>query len=489
MTLEDYLRIFRRHWLGVVALTIVGVLVGGGVSLLMPRVYQADASGFVTAQSDGNAGMASVVDSYSKSRAKSYVELAKDRKVAERVIADLGLDASPQALVTRISATVPADTVTLRVTASAPTAQGAQDLANAWIVALSDEIAELEGGALEGTDPGNSRGVVALVPRETAVLPSSPSSPNVRLNLALGLLVGLALGIAYAIVRNIMDKRIRSAEAVEREFEVPVIGTLPVDDVLRKSSGRLIGTTSATAQNPHLRLAEALRELRTNIQFVNVDNPPRIIVMTSPSPQDGKSTIAANLALAMAETGRRVILIDADLRRPTVSDTFGITERIGLTDMIVGKAQIADVLHRAPQNPQLYVLPAGTIPPNPSELLGSQALMDFLNKLAEHATVILDAPPLLPVTDSAILAARTDGAIVVISAGKTHIDELGKALTNIRKVNGKTLGVIINRVPIKGADRGQYGYYGEHYGYVGSAHQPDGPTDDLSEQLSATGRS
>ena len=491
MTLEDYLRILRRHWLGVVALTLLGVLIAGLATLVMPKVYQADASGFVTAQSQNSndgAGMASVIDSYSKSRAKSYVELAKNRAVADRVIDSLSLDTTSQDLVANISATVPQDTVTLRVTAKAPTAQAAQDLANAWIVALSEQIEELEGAGQQAIDPDTgesyiTQAAVSLIPQETAVLPASPVSPNARLNLALGLLVGLALGVAYALVRNIMDKRIRSADTVEREFDVPVIGTLPIDDVLRKSEGRLIATTSANAKNPHLRLAEAHRELRTNIQFLNIDNPPKLIVMTSPVPQDGKSTVSANLALAIAESGKRVILVDADLRRPTVADTFGLTGTAGLTDVIVGKVKIVEALQRSPLNSQLFVLPAGTLPPNPSELLGSQVLYDLLHQLAEHATVILDAPPLLPVTDSAILAARNDGAVIVISAGKTHIEELEKALANIKKVNGKVLGVIINRVPTKGADKGQYGYYGGNYAYVGEKHQPDAPADDLAESL------
>ncbi|MFT4232864.1 MAG: polysaccharide biosynthesis tyrosine autokinase [Leucobacter sp.] len=492
MTLEDYLRILRRHWLGVLALTVLGVLVAAVVTLTMPRVYQADASGFVTAKSDGNPGMASVVDSYSKSRAKSYVELAKNRAVADRVIEELGLRTTSQALVGHISASVPLDTVTLKVTAQSSTPQGAQDLANAWIKALSDQIAELENSSTVVTDAeGNTstgEGIVSLVPQDTAVLPSSPVSPNARLNLGIGLVLGLALGVLYAMVRNIMDKRIRSAETVEKEFEVPVIGTLPIDERLRKSDGRLIGTTSASANNPHLRLAEALRELRTNIQFINVDEPPKIMVMTSPLPQDGKSTVAANLALAIAETGRRVILIDADLRRPTVAGTFSLPGKVGLTDVIAGKVSVANVLHRSALSPQLYVLSAGTIPPNPSELLGSQTMFDLVHQLAEHAVVILDAPPLLPVTDSAILSARTDGAIVTISAGKTQIDELRKALSNITKVNGKVLGVIINRVPIRGADKGQYGYYADEYVSAADAHQPDGPADDLSDRLASADR-
>lgn len=240
--------------MGVAAFVVLGLLVAAVVNVVTPKVYTADASGFVTAESDGNPGMAMVIDSYAKSRAKSYVELARNRAVTDRVIEDLGLDTTSTALVNRISATVPTDTVTLRVSASAPTPQEAQDLANAWIVALSNQIAELEGGDSGQVDPETGEAIpgaaaVYLVPQETAVLPSQPSSPNMRMNLALGLLMGLALGVAYAIVRNVMDKRIRSAEQIEREFSLPVIGTFPVDEVLTKSGTRLIPSTAATAHN------------------------------------------------------------------------------------------------------------------------------------------------------------------------------------------------------------------------------------------------
>lgn len=473
MTLDDYALILRRYWLAIAAFVTAAVLVAFGVSLTMPKVYTADASGFVTAESDGNAGMAMVIDSLAKSRATSYVELAKTRAVADRVIENLGLDTTSTALVNRITATVPTDTVTLRISATAPTAQEAQDLANAWIVALAAQIEELETGA--GTTDSQTgeatagTAAVTLVPQETAVLPSSPTSPNTKLNVALGLLVGLALGVGYAVLRNVLDKRIRSSEQVERELELPVIGTLPLDQKLRTDKSRLISSTRATAGNPHLALAEALRELRTNIQFLDVDHPPRRIVITSPAPGEGKSTVAANLALTLAEAGARTVLVDADLRRPTVATTFGLTSTAGLTDVIAGTASLADVIHRSQRHSSLYVLPAGTVPPNPSELLASEAVNDLLSELAERAIVILDSPPLLPVTDAAILTARNSGALVVISAGRTTVDELGKAMDNVHKVSGRVLGVIINRVPVKGADRGRYGYYAGNYSYTKEA--------------------
>lgn len=481
MNIEDYWRVVRRHWVAILLSTALGVAVAFGVSLLMPKVYTADASGFVVSQSSGSTGIASLGDTYAKSRAKSYIEIAKNRTVAQAVIGQLGLKTSPQALVNRISASVPLDTVTLRITAQAATPQEAQDLANAWIRALAVEVQKLESGQVltqagtavsedaTSSDTGDgsaaNAAVVALVPGDTAVLPSSPSSPNTRLNLLLGALIGLALGIAWALVRNTADKRIRSASAVESTFGVSVIGTLPADPKLTGSEQRLIATSSARADNEHLPLAEALRELRTNIQFLHVDNPPKVIVLTSPLPGDGKSTVVANLALAIAESGKHVVLVDGDLRRPTVASTFGLPGVAGLTDVLVGNADIGDVLQRSVLHRNLFLLAAGTVPPNPSELVGTIVMHDLLRTLSEHAIVLVDAPPLLPVTDGAILSTQGDGAIVVVRAGTTHIDQLGKALSNLEKAGASSLGVVINQIPVRGMDRTGYGYYGG--GYVG----------------------
>lgn len=474
MKLEDYGRVVRRHWAAIALSVGLGLAVAFGVSTLMPKVYTADASGFVVSQNSGSTGIASLGDAYAKSRAKSYIEIAKNRSIAQAVIDRLRLKATPQSLVNQISASVPLDTVTLRITAQASTPQRAQELANAWIRALSVEVQKLESGqvlAQAGAAPAEGdpaqAAVVALVPGDTAVLPGAPSSPNLRLNLLLGALIGLAVGIGWALLRSTVDKRIRSAAVVESTYDVSVVGTLPVDDVLAGAARRLISTSSARADNEHLRLAEALRELRTNIQFLQVDDPPRVIVLTSPVPGDGKSTVVANLALAIAESGRRVVLVDGDLRRPTVAESFGVSGAAGLTDVLVGNAQIGQVLQRTAWHRNLYLLTSGTVPPNPSELVGTQVMRDLLRDLSEHAIVLVDAPPLLPVTDGAILANQADGAIVVVRAGRTHIDELGKALSNLAKAGATALGVVINRIPVKGMDRAGYGYYGG--GYVGRA--------------------
>jgi capsular exopolysaccharide synthesis family protein len=184
-------------------------------------------------------------------------------------------------------------------------------------------------------------------------------------------------------------------------------------------------------------------------------------VVTSPRPGDGKSTVAANLAAAIAVNGQPVTLIDGDLRRPTVAESFGLVEGAGLTDILVGTVDMDDVAQQHPDFPNLQILAAGGTPPNPSELLGTQAMRKLLRTLARTSVVLVDAPPLLPVTDAAVLTALSDGALVVVSAGRTLDTELGAALGHLEAVNGKALGVIFNRVARKDTESG---YYGEYYG-------------------------
>jgi capsular exopolysaccharide synthesis family protein len=217
--------------------------------------------------------------------------------------------------------------------------------------------------------------------------------------------------------------------------------------------------------------AEAFLKLRTNLQFMDIDNPPRVIVVTSPLPGDGKSTIAANLAAALSMSDRRVVLIDGDLRRPVVAESFGLVEGAGLTDVLIGRVDYADVAQRVESLPNLTVLAAGGTPPNPSELLGSKAMRRLLDWLADTGhIVIIDAPPLLPVTDGAVLTAAADGALVVVTAGRTLDTQLGAALASLHAVQGHTLGVVLNRVEPKSTDSGYYG------GYYGTAKPTKGQT-------------
>jgi capsular exopolysaccharide synthesis family protein len=194
--------------------------------------------------------------------------------------------------------------------------------------------------------------------------------------------------------------------------------------------------------------------------YMNVDEPPRVVIVTSALPGEGKSTVAANLAAAIDSSGEEVVLIDGDLRRPTVATSFGLVEGVGLSDVLAGRIPLEDALQRSADHQNLRILGAGAIPPNPSELLGSKAMQQVLRKLATSALVVVDAPPLLPVTDAAILAASADGAFVVVAAGKTLDHQLGGAIEHLDAVEAKTLGVVLNRISRRAAS--QYGgYYGQ----------------------------
>ena len=456
MELTDYLRILRAHWLGVVALTIVTALAALVFSLMQPKVYAANANGFVSSGLNDNPALASVSDSLAKSRAKSYVDIAKSRATAQTVIDDLGLDAAPSSLIGNIDVEQPIDTVLIKITARAATPQEAQELADAWIKALAEQVAQIE-------DPNGKHraGTLKVVPVESAELPTSPVSPQTHRNVLLGVVLGLLLGLGYAVVRSQLDRRIRSAGAVEQRFGVTVVGAVPGDPGLQHDPGTPARIAVFEESDTQRRggSAEAFRKLRTNLRFMDVDNPPRVIVVTSPQQGDGKSTVAANLAAAIAASGERVTLVDGDLRRSSVAQSFGLVEGAGLTDVLTGRVDVADVSQHPADYPNLAILGAGAPPPNPSELLGSQTMRNLLRRLAQDSVVIVDAPPLLPVTDAAVLTAVTDGAFIVLSTGRTLDTELEAALNHIEAVKGRTLGIVFNRVPRKDSDAGYYGGY------------------------------
>ncbi|MBP2411587.1 capsular exopolysaccharide synthesis family protein [Arthrobacter stackebrandtii] len=422
--------------------------------------------GYVSVPGGDNMGSALAGDNLAKSKATSYASFASSRPVAESVIGALKLDIAPDELLTQVTVTAAKDTAQIKIEASADTAQQAQALANAWVVSLAEQVKILE-SAPNPADPNAVPldSIIKVVPLGDAPLPSAPSSPNKKMTLVIGALAGLIAGVAYALIRNHLDRRIRSVEMVEKATGASVVGTIPVDERLRGSRHVVESGVIDHSSTEGYAMSEALRELRTNLHYMNVDNPPRVIVITSSVPGEGKSTIAANLAVTIAATGQRVILIDGDLRRPVVAEFFGLAGGGGLTDILSGQATLNDVLQVYRPVPTLAVLGAGRIPPNPSELLGSMAMKRLLERLSEDAVVLIDAPPLLPVTDAAILARSTDGALVVAGAGKTSIDELVKAVASLEKVSAPLLGAVLNRVPTTGSQAAGYGYYGKGYYY------------------------
>lgn len=473
LDLTDYLRVVRTYWKDIVAFTLLAMLSALGWTVLQPKIYSSDSSGIVVTPGSDNVSLSLAGDSLAKAKVKNYESVAKSRLVADRVIAALALETTADALLSSVTVKVPLATAEIRVTAKSTDPATAQRVADAWVNGLAAQVdaietvpparAAVEFGAATtdgGAPAGATATAVRVLPLGKAVLPTSPSSPNTKLDLVLGAVVGLALGIAYAVVRWHLDRRIRQAVDIERLFGVPAIGTLPADRRLDGKSTVLDTGTAEQVQDAGGAMAEALRELRTNLSFLDVDQPPRIIVVTSSVQSEGKSTVTANLAVTMAAAGENVVVVDGDLRRPTLVDVFNLVRGAGVTDVLTGAAELDDVLQPWGALPNLSVLGSGRVPPNPSELLGSRAMKNMLNTLAEDAVVLIDAPPLLPVTDAAVLSRAADGAIVVIRSGRTTQDQLAQSVGNLDKVKGRILGAVLNHVSSRGTD--SYSYYGTY---------------------------
>jgi capsular exopolysaccharide synthesis family protein len=453
MDLTDYVVVLRRYWRTIAVTTAAFVAVAALVTLAQPRVYSANANGFVTSGRTSDASLAEAGDAVAKSRAKSYIDIATSRATAQAVIQQLHLRADPAELIKRVTVEQPLDTVLLKITATAPSGLAAQQLADTWVEALARQVDSIE-------DPQAVRNAanLRLVPVEAAELPTSPSSPRTEVNLLLGLLLGLVAGLVLALTRNRLDRRVRSVADVEERFTVPVVGAIPAAAALTRSPDAALSMVvnedrPSTAEDQP---AEAFRKLRTNLRFMAFDQSRRVMVVTSPESGDGKSVIAANLAAAIAASGEPVVLVDGDLRRPSLAGMFGMAEGPGLTDVLAGRLEAEDVMTRVSPLTNLQVLPAGGPPQNPSEMLGSKAMSVLLGHLAERYIVVLDAPPLLPVTDAAVLAALTDGALVVVQVNKTVDADLASALAQVETVGGTVLGVIFNRVAPQDSRAGHY---------------------------------
>ncbi|WP_129337838.1 polysaccharide biosynthesis tyrosine autokinase [Cellulomonas endophytica] len=447
MELQDYVALLRRRWVSVLAVAAVAVAAALAATLLVTPVYEARSQVFVSTRGGGSTSDLLQGSSFTQNRVTSYADLVTSPRVLVPVIEALGLDTTPDELAESITAASPVDTVLITITVEDPDAARAADIANATATSLATEVTVLEKPE-DGASPVQVSVVRPASPAE------GPASPDALLNLALGLLLGLAAGVGVAVLRELLDNRVRDEADVARVTSSSVIGTVHHDD--RAGDQPLVVHT-----DPQDHRSEAFRRLRTNLQFLDLDDAQRTIVVTSSLPGEGKSTTSINLALALADAGSRVLLVDADLRRPSVASYMGLEGQVGLTTVLIGRAELDDVVQPWGTG-ALHVLPSGQVPPNPSELLGSRAMATFLEEAAQRYDVVLvDTAPLLPVTDAAILARLTGGALVVVGAERLHRQQLAQSLGALEAVNARVLGLVLNQVARR--TTGGYAYY--HYDY------------------------
>ncbi|RXZ72233.1 polysaccharide biosynthesis tyrosine autokinase [Agromyces albus] len=456
MELRDYIRILQKSWVLIVMLTLVGVAAAATYSLMQTPKFSSSAKVFVSTSGGTSTADLQQGNTFTQQRVKTYADLATTPIVLLPVISTLGIDRTSEQLTAQVTATAPLDTTLIDITVIDEDPALAAEIATAVSESLTEVVQSIE--TTEATDESAASSPVRLTLVQHAAVPQVPMSPNVPLNVALGALVGLALGVGLSVLRETLDTRIRNERDVEAVTDAPIIGGIVFDP---KAKERPL----IVHADPHSPRAESFRTLRTNLQFLDAGRENRSFVVTSSVEAEGKSTTASNLAIALADAGGRVLLVDADLRRPKLAEYLGIEGAVGLSDLLIGRAELQDVVQHWGRN-NLYVLPAGRVPPNPSELLGSKAMATTIAELGRAFDVVLfDAPPLLPVTDAAVLAQAVGGTIVVVSAGRAHKGQLKGALAALANVDAPVSGVVLTMMPTKGPDAYGYGRYGYGYGY------------------------
>ena len=432
MSLATYIKILKERWVAIAAIAVLGVIIAGGIYLVQPRQYTASTSLFVAAQTDGTADSAYQGGLLSEQRVKSYAELATSDRVRAAVNRQLGQDWTAEEITVKVSASSQLNSVVLQVNATDPNPELAAALADSVSGVLTGLVNELERPATPGAPQR-----VALRLVDPAAIPDSPSSTGLIPTLIIGLAAGLALGTAFALARAFTDTSIKSAEDIR-----------PLVDAPNLANVENLGAESEIAEAlSNAEISETFRQLRTNLQFIDVDRKPKVIAVTSALPEEGKSTTAANLAVALGLGGHKTILIDGDLRRPRVAPAFGLPDSVGLTNVLAGQLGIEAAVQNLRKS-RISVLTSGPTPPNPSELLGSNQMAQLLLRLRDlFDVVIVDAPPVLPVADAAALAHNCDGAILAVKYGRTTHQQARRAAEALTNVSARVLGTVLTMVP------------------------------------------
>jgi capsular exopolysaccharide synthesis family protein len=442
----------RKRWrVIVVSILIVIAGVAAYVNLVTPS-YSASAKLYVSSPADSTSVDVNAANAYLKGlavqqRMSSYVQIASSYQVLAPVVKKLGLPYGWEHLRSKVSVSNPTTTVLLDVSASDSNADQAARLANAVAGRMSTYIRTLEGSA-------TSQSPITATVFQPAFAPSSPSSPRTTLYLIAAALIGAAVGIALALVRDSLDASIKSTEEVADQFNAVALGSVPYD---RETSKRPIAVSSGRGPGR----AEAFRQIRTNLQFAQIDEQPRSILVTSAVAEEGKTMVACNIAVTLAQLGVDVVLLEGDLRRPRVAEYMGVERAVGLTSVLMGWTHWSEALQDwGGDDVRLRVLASGPTPPNPSEMLAGEAMDRLMTELEDQCdVVIIDGPPLLPVADSAVLAASASGTIVVVRQGRTKRQQIERALAALDAVDARLYGLVLNMARKDSVGIGSYGEY------------------------------
>lgn len=439
ITIMDLLRIIRKHVISVIVTFVVVFAAVCAYTLLTPPKYTATSQVFATFSTSSSSDSSqddfnslNSAGSYISNQIKSYPTLATTEAVLQPVIDQLGLNSTVSQLAAQLTVTNPTDTAFVNISVEDTNPKEAADIANTVAKSMKTVVED-------SLYSSNSKSPVTLSVVQQAQEPSGPSSPKITLNMAIGIVGGLILGIIVALLKDLFSTRIEEAFELQEYIDAPIMGRIPEDDLLK-------GEVPVIIAKPSSPIAEEYRRVRTNLSFtapVEGMNS-RLIVMSSTSPSEGKTTSAVNTAVALAENGAKVLLVDADLRHPSVANRLGLEGNAGLTHVLSGQASVKDVVQRY-WKPNLHVMPAGPKPPNASALLNSPVMKELLKQaLTQYDYVLVDTSPLVVANDAYVFGAMGNGIVIVSGRDVTDKRDLREIAAQLDTLNIAVNGFIFN---------------------------------------------
>ncbi|MDQ2085669.1 polysaccharide biosynthesis tyrosine autokinase [Herbivorax sp. ANBcel31] len=448
--------LIRKWYLVAICFIFVTVSTFLVTSYYLTPIYRSEATLFLGKES-GNVGGLSIGDiQLNNQLIADYRGLLESRSVAERV--GDKLDVSPTRLRRNIDVSIVRDSRIFKIAYE----DANPDLAMEVVDELSNEIQQLAADIIE---------VKNVMIIDEASFPTSPVRPNRTMNVAVAGLLGLMLGVGLIILLEYVDHTFKKPEEVEKHLGLNVVGTIPKfrggkrgksKSKNRKELEKEYLKNLIVKNDPKAAATEAFRELRTNLHYINIDKEVKTLVLTSPSMGDGKSVTAANLAVTLAKSGKKVLIVDADLRKPKVHHYFGVKNNVGLTNIITDtKDSIKSKAIGNTEISNLEIITSGPVPPNPYEMLSSNKMHSFVDEVKdEYDIVIFDTPPVGQVTDAAILAGLADGTMLVLASAGTRIDMAKRACKALEGVNAHMVGTVLTKIDFK-----KTSYYGYNYSY------------------------
>lgn len=445
-TLASALAAIRKLWWLILGCALAGGAVGVAVAVTTTPQYQSTASLYFAVNQVNSANDLNQGSNYTQGQMLSFAQLATSSRVLNLVIDDLGLETTSRDLSHNIHISIPQDTSILNVQAMSTDPDMAAEIANSVSHQLTEVVDEIGPTSTDG-----AASISASVIDE-AVVPTYQALPNKPRDTALATALGLMVGLLAAFAVTLADTRVRNEASLALVTEVPLLGTITRGP--RRSDIGLVA-----ARDPHSHIAEDFRRVQSALSFANVDGTARRLLVTSTSPGEGKSTIAANLAVTLAELGEDALLVDADLRRPRVGEIFGLDQTVGLTDVVRSSITLDEAVTPWRENgPDLLL--SGERPPNAATILTSNAFSDILHEAtSQHDILLVDSPPVLSVADPNLLAPLVDGVVIVVDASRTRRAQLRASIQTLEGAGAKILGVVLNKVKMP---RGRPTYYTTH---------------------------